>query len=287
MGDEYSEALSTLQSLQSAHPLSIIALSEPISLPPKHAPNGEEGPKRSSDVSADAFENPTPESLDADLTHYKELFSKLRFSYIEQVTKEKFLRAIVGDPPLIVEHQEIVDLEGQLVTAKAELQAQKKEVAQLVADLEQQGRELARRHEKITLETTQLSTLPASIASLQESISALRAVQTPTTSSNPSLNLSLPATLSLLSTQEAELAAVNRQIQTLQAALPRKTKELERAEAELRPLEMQRAGSVAAAEEARRRKEAGERGVGDELEERGRWYRGVEAGLREMLGVET
>lgn len=55
-------------------------------------------------------------------------------------------------------------------------------------------------------------------------------------------------------------------------------------ERELRPLEMQKAGAVAAAKEARRRKEEGERGVGDELELKGRWYRGVETGLTELLG---
>lgn len=55
-------------------------------------------------------------------------------------------------------------------------------------------------------------------------------------------------------------------------------------ERELKPLEMQKAGTVAAAKEARRRKEEGERGAGDELELKGRWYRSVETGLRELLG---
>ncbi len=49
------------------------------------------------------------------LTIVQELFSKLRFSYLEQVTKEKFIRAIVGDPPLVVEHQENVELEASLL----------------------------------------------------------------------------------------------------------------------------------------------------------------------------
>lgn len=55
-------------------------------------------------------------------------------------------------------------------------------------------------------------------------------------------------------------------------------------ERELKPLEVQKAGTVAAAKDARRRKEEGERGVRDELELKGRWYRGVETGLRELLG---
>lgn len=75
----------------------------------------------------------------------QELFSKLRFSYLEQVTKEKFLRAIVGEPPLIVDHQENVDLEVQLAEVKNVLKAQKEDVANLVKDLEERGRELSRR----------------------------------------------------------------------------------------------------------------------------------------------
>ena len=75
----------------------------------------------------------------------QEYFSKLRFSYLEQVTKEKFLRAIVGDPPQVVEHGENVELETQLVGVKADLKRQKTEVAAMAAQLEQQGRALAER----------------------------------------------------------------------------------------------------------------------------------------------
>lgn len=73
------------------------------------------------------------------------MFSKLRFSYLEQVTKEKFLRAIVGDPPLIVEHQENIELESQLAEVKSVLKAQKEHVAQMVKELDERGRELSRR----------------------------------------------------------------------------------------------------------------------------------------------
>lgn len=103
-------------------------------------------------------------------------------------------------------------------------------------------------------------------------------------SANPELSLPLPATLDLLSSRQSELDQLNHQLKTLQNALPRKTRELETLERELRPLEMQKAGAVAAAKEARRRKEEGQRGVGDELELKGRWYRGVETGLTELLG---
>ena len=138
-------------------------------------------------------------------------------------------------------------------------------------------------YEKVSLQTTQLTTLPAEISSLKDTLVTLRAQQIKP-SANADLSLPLPATLNLLSSRQSELNQLNQQLKTLQNALPRKTRELDMLERELKPLEMQKAGTVASAKEARRRKEEGERGVGDELELKGRWYRGVEASLTELLG---
>ncbi|KAH0565511.1 hypothetical protein GP486_001085 [Trichoglossum hirsutum] len=271
------EVLSKLSELQDSHELSIIKISEPIS-----AANDAPG-NRSSDISADAaIDSPTPATLEADLTHYRELFSKLRFSYLEQVTKERFLRAIVGDPPLIVEHQENVELEQQLAETKSALKAQKLKVAQLVVELEE------KEYLSITQQLTLLHTLPSQIENLQSSIAALQAAHPPPSSPiSASQTLPLPATISLLSSQKAELSLLDHQLNSLQATLPRKTRELERLEAELRPLESKKLGSLAGAREARRRKEEAAGGVADDLEMRGRWWRGVEAGLKELLDVDN
>lgn len=287
-----SKALAKLQELQKEHEdpkkqLAILRISEPIaSASDVEVPNRSPS-KRSSDVSADPYENPTPASLEADLTHYKELFSKLRFSYLEQVTKEKFLRAIVGDPPLVVGHSENVELEAQLAEAKAELQKRKEEVRVMVEEMEKMGRELARRYKNIQLQTTQLSTLPDEISNLEATIAALRAKQTLIAAADPSKgssqNLPLPATLSLLSEREAELAALNRQLATLQSTLPRKTREAEAIERELSVLERRKGEAVAQAREAKRKKREGE---SDGLEEMGRWYRGAEKSLKQLVGVE-
>lgn len=214
----------------------------------------------------------------------QELFSKLRFSYLEQVTKEKFIRAIVGDPPLVVEHQENIELESTLAVSKAALKAQKTEVAELVAELEKRGRELCHKYENVQMQTTQLKELPEKIEELQANIEELRAAQAP--GSSPNLNLPLEKTLKLVEERERERAELDRQLEQLQVMVPRRMRELERLNAELQPLEMKRLGSTAAAKEAKRRKEEALGGVGDDLEERGKWWRGVEGGLKGMLGVE-
>lgn len=191
----------------------------------------------------------------------------------------------MGDPPLVVEHQENVELEETLAESKAALKAQKIDVANLVEELEKKGRELCAKHEKVQLQTTQLKELPEKIQGLQARIEELQAAQHP--GSHPTLNLPLEKTLSLVEERERERSELDRQLEQLQVMLPRKTRELERLNAELQPLEVKRLGSSASAKEAKRRKEEALGGVGDDLEERGRWWRGVEGGLKGMLGVEN
>lgn len=97
-----------------------------------------------------------------------------------------------------------------------------------------------------------------------------------------SQKLPLPATLSLLSEREAELAALNRQLAAVQNTLPRKTREAEALERELGVLERRKTEEIAQAREAQRMKQQGE---SDGLEEMGRWYRGAEETLKNIVGV--
>ncbi|KAJ5153237.1 uncharacterized protein N7482_009715 [Penicillium canariense] len=308
MASETPDPLRALQQLEQEQGdlkkrLAIIRISEPISDAGDSNPSPS---KRRSDVSMSNWNDPTPASLEADLTHYKELFSKLRFSYLEQVTKEKFLRAIVGDPPLVVGHNENVEMETQLAKVKAELKAQKEEARLMIEEMETMGRELASRmaslltlllqwltlntcitgYKNVEVQMKQLSTLPDAIENLESTIAGLRAKQVAgMDSSDPrsSQNLPLPATRALLSEREAELAALNRQIAAVQNTLPRKTREAEALERECTVLERRKDEAITQAHEAQRKKQEGE---SDGLEEMGRWYRGAEKTLKEMVDVE-
>lgn len=71
MDNNYDNVLQSLDSLQS-NEISIISISEPISTAIQQV---QEPGKRTSDVSQDAFEAPTPSSLEIDLSHYKASFS--------------------------------------------------------------------------------------------------------------------------------------------------------------------------------------------------------------------
>ncbi|KAI3338058.1 hypothetical protein F4824DRAFT_461029 [Ustulina deusta] len=276
------QILAELQALVANQEITILKLSEPISA---EIAQLQEQSQRTSDISNSSLDATTPASLEADLTHYRELFAKLRFSYVEQVTKEKFIRAIVGDPPLIVSPQENVDLEKQNVAAKATLKALKTEVADMVTELEAKARDLSKKYERIKTETAKLEELPGKLSELEGAVAQLRKAQASELNANPELNLPLAKTLQLVEAKKRQRDDLDRQLEQLQTQVPRKKKELERLSAELQPLETKRQNSMAAAKEARRRKEAALGGVEDDLEERGRWYRAAEASLKQMLEI--
>ncbi|KAI1212823.1 uncharacterized protein F4807DRAFT_352020 [Annulohypoxylon truncatum] len=274
--------LAKLRSLTASQEITILKLSEPISAAVTQL---QDAHQRTSDVSTSSLDATTPSSLEGDLTHYRELFAKLRFSYVEQVSKEKFIRAIVGDPPLIVSSQENVDLEKENLEAKATLKALKTEVAEMVAELEEKAKDLSRRYEKVQVETIKLEELPGKIGELGNAVAKLQKNQAAGSNPNPELNLPLARTLDLVESKKKRKSELDRQLEQLQGQVPRKKKELDRLHAELHPLETKRQNSAAAAKEARRRKEAALGGVEDDLEERGRWFRAAEAGLKGVLEI--
>jgi chromosome segregation ATPase len=288
-----AKVLRSLDDLQSNHEMTIIKISEPISA--LAAENNHDKSVRTSDVSNSSLDAPTPASLDADLDHYRELFAKLRFSYVEQVTKEKFIRAIVGDPPLIVTPQENADLEAGNAEAKAALKALKTDVAGMVAELEARARDLAARHERVQLDTAALRDLPAKTAALDSRIAELKAAQQQQQQKQqpggeqPELNMPLAKTAALAETRRAELRELDRALEQLAAQAPRKRKEVERLQAEMAQLEARRTNSTAAAREAKRKREAAQErggGVADDLEAKGRWYRATETVLKDVLDIQ-
>ncbi|KAK4154868.1 kinetochore protein Sos7 [Chaetomidium leptoderma] len=294
-------ALRALQDLQQApdHDYTIIKISEPISSALTQQPLSPSATTatRNSDVSDTATTTtaaPTPASLDADLAHYRELFSKLRFSYVEQVTKEKFIRAIVGDPPLIVTPQENADLEAGNAAAKAELKALKVEVAGMVAGLETRGRALVGRYERVRREREMVGRLPGEIGLLEGRVGELKAataamMMTTTEKGDEArygMNMPLGKTLELVDGKREEVGALERQLELLGGQVPRKRKEMERLRGEVAALENRKMNSAAAAREAKRRRENAQGGVEDELEARGRWYRASETVLRQVLDLQ-
>jgi len=132
-----------LDELQSPTPLSILTISHPILA--SLDPSNHDRKRFSDDSNTSDQEARTPSAIQADLVHYQELFAKLRFSYVEQVTKERFLRAVTAETPEFVDGTENAELEAKLREDKAGLKEKKVEVRGMIGDLEEQGRSLAQR----------------------------------------------------------------------------------------------------------------------------------------------
>ncbi len=137
-------------------------------------------------------------------------------------------------------------------------------------------------YESIQLQTTQLESLPEEIAKLESTIATLRESRG-ARSDDPALNMPLQPTLDLLDEREAESDSLDRQIESLRATLPHKQAQVSALQEEVSILNAKKIRAVQEAQEARKRRDNG--GIGDELEEQGRWLRSVEAGLRTMLEV--
>lgn len=270
-----------LSALNQPTTLSILTLSTPIITTTINTPS-----TRTSNVSSNdgGDTSLSPSALRTDLAHYKDLFSKLRFSYVEQVTKERFLKAISAATLPTISPSDISTLESQLAVEKAALNAKKDEVHSLIAALESTARTLARRYEIVQLQTTQLEALPPQIEGLDELIATLRqeaADRQKKGSRDPEMNLSLVETTALVKSREDELADLDARIEELRVVVPEKKRKVRDAERELGPLEERKRMAIDEAREAQRKRGKG----GDEIEKRGRWLRAQESVLRSMLEV--
>ncbi|RMZ92170.1 hypothetical protein DV736_g558, partial [Chaetothyriales sp. CBS 134916] len=261
--------LTSVREQQSSHPLSIVNLS---------------------DRSEDPASLLTPSSLALDLSHYRDLFSKLRFSYLEQVSKEKYLRSIVGDPPVLVGAADNAALEEKLAGMKQELKAKKEANARLVTEMEQVARTVAQRYDEVNAGTHMLETLLKEIEALKQQVADKKAALGgggATSSGNeeddPRQHLSFADTEAALKECSARNAELDREIDRLQRQMPAKDRECKKAERELELLQRRRNEATTLATETRRIRAEGGR---DYVSEKGKWYAAQETVMHSLLGIE-
>lgn len=88
-----------------------------------------------------------PTSINEEINFKKELFSKLKFQYLEQETREKFLRAILENPPLYVEQLDIDKKIESNVELKRDLKKLKQKQKELEVELTVLALEVLELHE--------------------------------------------------------------------------------------------------------------------------------------------
>lgn len=266
-----AQLLEEIQQHRRDAPLAILSLAEPLLTPTSPQPST----------------SLNPATLIADLAHYRDLFSKLRFSYLEQVTKEKYLRSIVGEPPLLATSAENAALEEKLAVLKADLQTRKRNVEALIEELNDLAGQIAEKYDSVDVEMRKLETLPIENEEMEAEIDKLRQVlvarEGDEVSDDPLMNMSLEDTEREIDKMRKQDEELRREIDEMQRELPRKTEECEIAQKELKDVERKRNEVTRLARDAQMMREGGR----DRLEEQGRWYQSSEVVLKGLLGVES
>ena len=299
--EQITHTLSALQAAQSQQ-LSVLRLAEPLLAPsPSAGANETKSPaQRASDASSTAADHPTSQSLAQDLQHYRSLFTKLRLSYTTQVTKEKFLRNLISTPrpdPTTLSSSANAELERKCARLKAVLQAQKQEVDALVTELEGRARELGRRWSGIEEGTQELKRAWGEVETLTVEAERLKQeIEVRNADGGDGgygglggteYGLGLEATVGLVEEREEHLETLDAQLEALAEARASKERKLMLMKDELDHAERTKNEAVKIAHAARRRRQEGVGGLDDEVEDRGRWLRGVEATMRNLLAVKA
>lgn len=69
-----------------------------------------------------------PKNVLSELQFHKDLFSKLKFNYIESESQDKFLKRVLEIPALFVGEEEVLSLEEKVLGQKEKLKDKKKEI---------------------------------------------------------------------------------------------------------------------------------------------------------------
>ncbi|KAK6496376.1 hypothetical protein TWF481_002401 [Arthrobotrys musiformis] len=223
--------------------------------------------------------------LEAELTSYKEYFSKLRFQYLEQVTKERFLNAITADIPELVEPDEIEQLEAKVAEQKEGLRRCKDEVNAINSQISKLGKKVCDEYASLKSTTSTILSLPPTIKALESEVASLLHFSPDHTdeTTDPDLNLPLRETLHRLQATDTEIIQLQRQIDAANRNITAKNRRIEVLDRELKPLEANAEAVSANAEESRRRREEErQRGLANR-ENVGKWYGTVEGVLGELV----
>lgn len=140
-------------------------------------------------------------------------------------------------------------------------------------------------HKTVLDYISKATTLPPQTAEMEVEIANLEKEQNPITSPSSSSLPKLPLsdTLTLLSTGEAELARLQKELAEADLALPKKRARLEALESEIGPMEMDKEGLERFASEAVRMRDSARAEGRVDRESMGRWYKAVFEGLEGVL----
>ena len=190
-----------------------------------------------------------------------------------------------------------MELETDVLEMKRRLKEKKVEGDEMVEALRAEAEVLVQRWEGVRDSVERVGVLEDGVGEGQERVEGLRREVDEMESEGmeldegfeqqgSSMKMGLQDTLALIEKRQQEMREMEQRIQGSQREIPGKIRECEIVERDLEALEKRKNAAAAEAREARRRKEQGEKGGRDEVEERGRWYRSQEQVFRGLGLVE-
>ena len=110
-----------------------------------------------------------------DVERHREVFENLKVAYMEQETKEKFLRSILLEPAMLVEQEDVMAIEEENKQKKAELKEEKRKVGDIQKEMEKLSRQLCEDYEDLTHRVQETTRLYNEMQEMQRELEELEA----------------------------------------------------------------------------------------------------------------
>ncbi|CAN6674741.1 hypothetical protein TRVA0_063S00298 [Trichomonascus vanleenenianus] len=235
--------------------------------------------------------NPDPTLIPQELQKHIEQFNKLKVAYLEQETKEKFLRDIITDPPVLVEQENVQQIEHENRLKKGSLKERKSQVAELQHQLDSLGREACAEYSFLKEKVDDAKRMTREMDQMEAEIEALtqqqKELELPEYD-DPDMSLPVVELNSLAGEYEKQAAEIAKTLSDLvQNAIPGTTAEMEQLEKEVQSLQKEKEVAEAQAKELVRIREIELKAGQRDNEATASWYRAMIAVVQKALRVEN
>ncbi|KAL2916924.1 hypothetical protein HK105_203356 [Polyrhizophydium stewartii] len=186
-----------------------------------------------------------PRNTEAEKNFHKELFSKLKFNYLEQDAKEKFLRRVLDMTPQFATPESVQGLERQNAQQKESLKAQKASLEMLKTEVSDIAEHVCATYERVHVQKAEALQLQAEIAQLETKRDAVLAKPNPRAPFLANLEQKTSAQQDRIAALKSQIEAQRRELAEKQARRAQLLKqsarlEVRRQEAESNAIEAER-----------------------------------------------
>lgn len=134
-------------------------------------PNNEASGNPIDEVLTKRISNPT--LIDEEIAYYKQYLSKLKFLYLEQETRDKFLRRILIDKRLDISNEEITTITEENNELKANLKQLKGEIDTVISKIEGLTNEIIESNQIYRQKSTEINGLTTEIDQMNAQLTGL------------------------------------------------------------------------------------------------------------------